>query len=161
MLNTVFAESVLPTLILSLTLGTSLYANDTHDINVNALFAPVPETAQFKNDAYYIWGASMVAGPEDKYHLFYSRCRSKAPMGACLEAKSFAATTCCGPTQTSQTSSYFQKPFSINESTITGSPPSKATPALSTMKQFSITGLQTITFTRRPPVSMVCMVIPV
>ncbi|WP_448248877.1 glycoside hydrolase family protein [Thalassotalea agariperforans] len=34
---------------------------------------PVPDIAKFIDPNYYIWGASMVKGDDDKYHLFYSR----------------------------------------------------------------------------------------
>ena len=37
------------------------------------MLAPVPRSALFADDAFYIWGASMVRDPEGTCHLFYSR----------------------------------------------------------------------------------------
>ena len=45
----------------------------SEEVNFNALLAPVPETAKFIDDDYFIWGASMVRDPDGKCHLFYSR----------------------------------------------------------------------------------------
>lgn len=41
---------------------------DLHDS-----LAPVPDTARFSDENYFIWGASMVQDEEGKCHLFYSR----------------------------------------------------------------------------------------
>ncbi|MEM9410428.1 MAG: glycoside hydrolase family protein [Planctomycetota bacterium] len=41
------------------------------DLQVSQL--PVPDTAKFIDDEYYIWGGSAMRGPNGKYHLLYSR----------------------------------------------------------------------------------------
>jgi putative isomerase len=43
------------------------------DLNLNAMLSPVPSISRLQDKDYHIWGASMVRGPEGKYHLFYSR----------------------------------------------------------------------------------------
>lgn len=42
-------------------------------MNLNAMLAPVPPEAKFQDKDFFIWGASMVFGPEGKCHLYYSR----------------------------------------------------------------------------------------
>jgi hypothetical protein len=42
-------------------------------LNMNELLMPVPSEAKFIDPDYFIWGASMVADEQGKYHLFYSR----------------------------------------------------------------------------------------
>jgi hypothetical protein len=36
-------------------------------------FHPLPATARFADEAYYIWGASMVRDEDGACHLLYSR----------------------------------------------------------------------------------------
>jgi hypothetical protein len=50
--------------------GTPVYGGD---MNLGARLTPAPGEARFEDKDYYIWGGSMVRGPEGKYHLLYSR----------------------------------------------------------------------------------------
>ncbi|TWT80779.1 Glycosyl hydrolases family 43 [Planctomycetes bacterium CA13] len=43
------------------------------DFNFHAMLSPVPLTAKFIDEDYFIWGASMVRDADDKCHLLYSR----------------------------------------------------------------------------------------
>jgi len=43
------------------------------DMDFNAMLDPVPSTAKLQDNDYFIWGASMVSGPDGKFHLYYSR----------------------------------------------------------------------------------------
>lgn len=53
------------------------------ELNLAAMLQPVPETAKFINDTFYIWGASLVQSHADhKYHLFYSRWPRRFGMAA-------------------------------------------------------------------------------
>ncbi len=42
-------------------------------IDFASLLQPVPESAKLIDPDYYIWGGTMIAGTDGKYHIFYSR----------------------------------------------------------------------------------------
>lgn len=42
-------------------------------MDLNAQLSPVPPESKFHDEDDYVWGGSVVAGPEGKYHMFYSR----------------------------------------------------------------------------------------
>jgi hypothetical protein len=50
--------------------GHLAYANE---INLNVLISPVPPESKYHDDDYYIWGGSVIAGPQGKYHILRSR----------------------------------------------------------------------------------------
>jgi predicted GH43/DUF377 family glycosyl hydrolase len=43
------------------------------ELDLGAMIRPVPHSARFIDESYYIWCGSMVEGEDGKYHLFYSR----------------------------------------------------------------------------------------
>ncbi|MFY0628536.1 MAG: glycoside hydrolase family protein [Reichenbachiella sp.] len=43
------------------------------DLDLGSMVQPVPEKYKFINSDYHIWGASVVKGIDEKYHMFYSR----------------------------------------------------------------------------------------
>lgn len=46
------------------------------ELNFQKLIQPVPKSAKFNNEEFFIWGAGLVKSKVDKkYHLFYSRWR--------------------------------------------------------------------------------------
>jgi hypothetical protein len=53
------------------------------ELNFNAKLQPVPQTAKFINDNYFIWGGSLIKSEHDgKYHMFYSRWPKELGMSA-------------------------------------------------------------------------------
>ena len=56
-----------------LSMSNCILAQGHADLDLHALQAPVPETAKFIDENYYIWGGSMVRDENGKCHLLYSR----------------------------------------------------------------------------------------
>lgn len=52
--------------------NTDLKANDI-EMDIASLIQAVPKHSILKDSNYYIWGASMAKGDDQKYHLYYSR----------------------------------------------------------------------------------------
>lgn len=53
------------------------------ELNLARMFQPVPKTAKFIDDDWFIWGGSLVKSKEDgKYHMYYSRWPQKLGMSA-------------------------------------------------------------------------------
>lgn len=59
--------------IVALTTSSILSAQDPLKLDLLSLQKPVPETAKFIDDDYFIWGGSMVRDSDGKCHLLYSR----------------------------------------------------------------------------------------
>ncbi len=57
-------------------------AQDTVEPNFQALQNPIPKSAKFIDDDFYIWGGSMVRDSAGKCHLLYSRWPRKLKHGA-------------------------------------------------------------------------------
>ena len=52
-------------------------------LNLATMFQPVPQTAKFIDDAWFIWGGSLVKSVDDgKYHMYYSRWPKELGMSA-------------------------------------------------------------------------------
>ncbi len=67
-------------------------------LNLNAMLQPVPETAKFINDSFFIWGGSLVKSHIDKkYHMFYSRWPKKLGMTAWVTHSEIAHATSDSP----------------------------------------------------------------
>ncbi|WP_168565474.1 glycoside hydrolase family protein [Crateriforma spongiae] len=48
-------------------------SDDPAQMNLHAMLGPVPASAKFIDEGYYIWGGSMVRDADGKCHLLYSR----------------------------------------------------------------------------------------
>lgn len=46
-------------------------------IDFSKLIQPVPKTAVFFENGYYVWGGSVVKGDDEYYHMFYSRWKTE------------------------------------------------------------------------------------
>ena len=47
------------------------------ELNLQSRLAPVPQQAVFKEEGYFVWGASCIKGEDNQYHLFYSRWKKE------------------------------------------------------------------------------------
>lgn len=47
------------------------------ELNLQSRLAPVPQQAVFKEEGYFVWGASCIKGEDNLYHLFYSRWKKE------------------------------------------------------------------------------------
>jgi len=67
------------------------------DLNFNSLLQPVPLSAKFSEQDYYVWGGSMVKDEEGIYHLFYSRWQKKYGFSAWVVHSEVAHATSSSP----------------------------------------------------------------
>lgn len=51
----------------------SVSCQEDKDLNLGAMVQPVPEGHKKISQDYHIWGASVVKGYDEKYHMYYSR----------------------------------------------------------------------------------------
>ncbi|MGQ7871100.1 glycoside hydrolase family protein [Sunxiuqinia sp. sy24] len=67
------------------------------ELDLSKLIMPVPSYSVLKDPNYYIWGASMVQGEDQRYHLFYSRWPKSTGFGGWLDHSVIAYATADSP----------------------------------------------------------------
>ena len=67
-------------------------------VDIAAMLAPVPETAKFSEENFYVWGGSMVRDEEGACHLFYSRWPREAGFKAWATHSEIAHAVAKSPT---------------------------------------------------------------
>ncbi len=62
-------------------------------MDLSQLIQPVPLHSILKDPNYYVWGASMVQGEDQRYHLFYSRWPKSTGFGGWFDHSVIAYAT--------------------------------------------------------------------
>lgn len=68
------------------------------ELDLARMIQPVPESAKFSQDGYYVWCGAMVRGDDGKYHLYYSRWRKELGFEAWVTHSEIAHAVGDGPT---------------------------------------------------------------
>ena len=68
------------------------------DLDLSSLILPLSENGIFRDPDYYNWGASIIKGEDEKYHMFYSRWKREHTFAGWLTFSEIAHATADRPT---------------------------------------------------------------